>query len=169
MVVCGSYVERTTAQLERLYEARGVAPVEVDLAALLGSDSEASAEATRAARLVDQHLRSDGIAVVATPRERPAQVRNLNAGMRVAHGLAQVLPAMASLPSVILAKGGITSHVTAASGLGCDRAFVVGPIATGVARWRVSADGCELDYLVFPGNVGDDHHLAAVVSLILDR
>ena len=89
--------------------------------------------------------------------------------MRVASGLARVLPAIAHLPSVILAKGGITSHVTAASGLGCDGAMVIGPIATGVARWRVSVDGRELDYLVFPGNVGDDEHLAAVVSLILDR
>jgi uncharacterized protein YgbK (DUF1537 family) len=169
LVVCGSYVERTTAQLERLCQARSLTPAEVDVAALLSSASAAAGEAARAARIVDQRLRSDGIAVLATPRGRPPEALTLEAGMRVASGLARVLPAIAHLPSVILAKGGITSHVTAASGLGCDEAMVIGPIATGVARWRVSVDGRELDYLVFPGNVGDDEHLAAVVSLILDR
>jgi uncharacterized protein YgbK (DUF1537 family) len=76
---------------------------------------------------------------------------------------------MACLPNVILAKGGITSHVTLANGLGCDRAYVIGPISTGVARWRVTASGRELEYLVFPGNVGNDEQLAAVVSLVMDR
>jgi uncharacterized protein YgbK (DUF1537 family) len=169
LVVCGSYVERTTEQLETLYSARGVTPVEVNVGALLDSPANAAAETARAARQVDERLQSDGIGVLATPRERPPWTQNLDAGMRVAGGLAQVLPAMSHLPSVILAKGGITSHVTVASGLGCDSALVLGPIATGVARWRVSADGRELDYLVFPGNVGDADHLAAVVSQILDR
>jgi uncharacterized protein YgbK (DUF1537 family) len=169
LVVCGSYVERTTEQLESLYEARAVAPIEVHVGALLGSPDDASAEVARAAQLADARLRSDGIAVLATPRHRPAGALSLSAGMRVAHGLAQVLPAMACVPGVVLAKGGITAHVTAASGLGCDRALVVGPIATGIARWRVSVDGRELDFVVFPGNVGDQDHLSAVVSLILDR
>jgi uncharacterized protein YgbK (DUF1537 family) len=73
------------------------------------------------------------------------------------------------VPSVVMGKGGITSHVTLAEGLRCDRGYVVGPIAPGVARWRVCANDRELDYLVFPGNVGDDEHLAAVVSLVIDR
>ncbi len=169
LVVCGSYVERTTEQLERLYEARRISPVEVDLRALLDSPESAAAEARRAAALVDEQLAQKRIAVLATPRDRPPETQNLDAGMRIADGLAQVLPAMVRLPGVILAKGGITSHITLTHGLRADRALVVGPIATGVARWRVPIGGRELDYLVFPGNVGDQDHLAAVVSLILDR
>ena len=76
---------------------------------------------------------------------------------------------IASLPGVILTKGGITSHVTVAQGLGCDRAFVAGPVATGVALWRVATPRRRLDCLIFPGNVGDDEHLARVMSLVLDR
>lgn len=80
-----------------------------------------------------------------------------------------MLPALARLPDVTLAKGGITSHVTLEVGLGCERAHVVGPIATGVACWRVPVAGRELNYLIFPGNVGDPDHLANVVSLVMDR
>jgi uncharacterized protein YgbK (DUF1537 family) len=169
LVVCGSYVARTTAQLENLCAMRGIAPVELDLCALLGSDESAAMEIVRAARTVDERLAADGIAVLATPRERPAGTQSLAAGQRVAVGLARVLPQLARLPGVILTKGGITSHVTVAQGLGCDRAFVAGPIATGVALWRVVAPRRRLDCLIFPGNVGDDEHLARVVSLVLDR
>jgi uncharacterized protein YgbK (DUF1537 family) len=167
LVVCGSYVERTTRQLESLYEARGIAPVEVDLGALLGTEAAATDAIARAARAVDDRLACDGLAVLATPRSRPPATQSLDAGQRVAAGLARVLPAVAHLPSVILAKGGITSHVMLRDGLGCDRAHVVGPVATGVALWRASVGERTLDYLVFPGNVGDDGHLAAVVSLVM--
>lgn len=168
-VVCGSYVARTTAQLEYLYARRGVAPVELVVEKLLDGDESAAGEITRAARAVDERLKADGIAVLATPRERPARAQNLTAGQRIAEGLARVVPRVAHLPSVILTKGGITSHVTVADGLGCDRAYVAGPIATGVALWRIVAGQRELGCLIFPGNVGDDDHLATVVSLVLDR
>lgn len=168
LVVCGSYVERTTAQLEKLYAARGIAAVQVDVGALLRSSGDAAAEISRAARAVEVELERHQIAVLATPRERPPDARSLDAGRRIASGIAAVLPAVAHLPFVILAKGGITSQVTLAEGLGCERAYVMGPIATGVACWRVSAAGRQYSYLIFPGNVGGDEHLADVVSLVLD-
>lgn len=169
LVVCGSYVDHTTHQLTRLYEARGIRPVEVDLGSLLGTAATAGAEIVRAARAVDERLAGDGLAVLVTPRERPVAMQTLEAGRRVAEGLARVLPALARLPGVILAKGGITSHVTLEVGLGCGRAHVVGPIAPGVACWRVPIADRELNYLIFPGNVGDQDHLADVISLVMDR
>jgi uncharacterized protein YgbK (DUF1537 family) len=169
LVVCGSYVERTTTQLEQLCAARGISPVEVDIGALLATTDVAAAEIGRAARAVEVELERHQVAVLATPRERPPGARSLDAGRRIATGIAAVLPAVAHLPSVILAKGGITSQVTLAEGLGCDRAYVMGPIANGVACWRVAAAGREFTYLIFPGNVGGDEHLADVVSLVVDR
>jgi uncharacterized protein YgbK (DUF1537 family) len=169
LVVCGSYVARTTAQLEHLYASCGIAPVELDLDKLLDGDEPAADEIARAARAVDEHLAADGIAVLATPRERPASAQNLTAGQRIAKGLAHVVPRLTHLPGVILTKGGITSHVTVADGLGCDRADVAGPIATGVALWQIVVRERRLDCLIFPGNVGDDEHLARVVSIVLGR
>jgi uncharacterized protein YgbK (DUF1537 family) len=53
--------------------------------------------------------------------------------------------------------------VTLRDGLGVRAAEVVGPVLPGVSRWRAG----DLDYLVVPGNVGDDRLLADLVALVL--
>jgi uncharacterized protein YgbK (DUF1537 family) len=63
-----------------------------------------------------------------------------------------------------VAKGGITSAVTARNGLGARSARVIGPILPGVVLWRLP-DGT--DYLVVPGNVGGPDLLVEVVAAIL--
>ena len=79
---------------------------------------------------------------------------------RVAH---DVLPR----PAVVLAKGGVTAHVTAHAGLGARHGTVVGPLVDGVALWRlVASDGRQVWYVVFPGNIGTDETLLDVVELI---
>jgi hypothetical protein len=44
---------------------------------------------------------------------------------------------------------------------------VAGPVVAGVALWRAESRGREVDYLVVPGNVGDDDLLADLVSLLV--
>jgi uncharacterized protein YgbK (DUF1537 family) len=68
---------------------------------------------------------------------------------------------------VVIAKGGITSQVAFQQGLGVSEAMVAGPVATGVAEWRAEVDGRRVAYLVFPGNVGDEGHLTALVRAVL--
>jgi uncharacterized protein YgbK (DUF1537 family) len=63
----------------------------------------------------------------------------------------------------VVAKGGITSCVTLRDGFGATEADVVGPLLPGVSRWRTE----DLDYVVVPGNVGDEHLLADVVARVL--
>ena len=103
------------------------------------------------------------LAVVATSRLRPLGTETLDAGERVAAGIAAVAGAVEPRPSVVVAKGGITSCVTLRDGLGVAAAEVVGPVLPGVSLWRAG----ELDYLVVPGNVGDDRLLADIVALVL--
>jgi len=80
-------------------------------------------------------------------------------------------------PSYIVAKGGVTSHEVAVSGLGMSRARVLGQIETGVPVWEPAGDALDttttstssgmskkLRYIVFPGNVGDDQTLVTVLS-----
>jgi uncharacterized protein YgbK (DUF1537 family) len=113
-------------------------------------------------------LRRIGLAVVATPRDRPAGTRTLEAGERIAWNLARVAAALDGAPDVILAKGGITSAVTLRVGLGATSALVVGPVADGVALWRVDRPGGgTLAYVVFPGNVGSDRSLADLIARIV--
>ena len=166
LVVCGSYVPQTTRQLARLRDAYPDAVLEADVGSLVDGDHEA--EARRLCRLASELLDRIGLAVVATPRERPGTALSLEAGDRVAAGLAGVVTGVVPHPDVIVAKGGITSAVTLRDGVGAAEAEVVGPVEPGVSRWSARWPGGEpLDYLVVPGNIGDDGLLARLVAGIV--
>jgi uncharacterized protein YgbK (DUF1537 family) len=164
LVVCGSYVSRTTSQLERLCASRRVDPLVVDPVALCGADADAEVE--RVAAAAGEQLAERGIAVVATPRGAPAEGDLLATGERVAAGLAGITRALPALPHTVFAKGGITSAVVLRDGLGVAAAQVAGPVAPGVALWRAESRGRPLDYLVVPGNVGGPELLVELADLV---
>jgi uncharacterized protein YgbK (DUF1537 family) len=161
LVVCGSYLPATTAQLRVLVGERPGSLVEVDPAVLASPNPES--EVGRAASAAAERIRGGRLAVVSTSRLRPVGTETLDAGERIAAGIAAVAGAIEPRPSVVVAKGGITSCVTLRDGLGVAAAEVVGPVLPGVSRWRAG----DLDYLVVPGNVGDDRLLADIVALVL--
>lgn len=161
LVVCGSYVPASTAQLRVLVDERPGSLVEIDPSVLASASPES--EVRRAASAASERIRSSSLAVVSTSRLRPPGTETLDAGERIAAGIAAVAGAIEPRPSVVVAKGGITSCVTLRDGLGIGVAEVVGPVLPGVSRWRAA----ELDYLVVPGNVGDDRLLADIVALVL--
>jgi uncharacterized protein YgbK (DUF1537 family) len=165
LVVCGSYVPQTTRQLTRLLEARPGALVEVDVVALAGDDP--AAEVAERAAEVSRRLAAHRLAVLATPRKRPPGTATLDAGERIAAGLAQVVAGVRPRPSLLVVKGGITAAVTLSVGVGAAEADVSGPVEPGVSLWNAHwPDGSELDYLVVPGNVGDDDLLARLVAAV---
>jgi uncharacterized protein YgbK (DUF1537 family) len=165
LVVVGSYVPQTTEQLAALCAAHPGCLVEVDVRAFLSE--RAPTEIARAAGKAAALLAQRRLAIVATPRTRPDGTTSLEAGQRIAESLARVAGDRRLTPGVIIAKGGITSHVTAQVGLGARTAFVVGPISAGVALWRIEREHGTIAFVVFPGNVGDDRALARVVDLVL--
>jgi uncharacterized protein YgbK (DUF1537 family) len=162
LVVCGSFVPASTAQLERLAHVYPGASVSAHVAALAGDAAEE--EIARLALAARERLGSGGLAVVATERERDPALVDAAGQRRVASALAQVARRVPA--GVVIAKGGITSAVTAREGLGARAARVVGPIATGVVLWRLSTG---TDYVVVPGNVGGPDLLADVVAAVAPR
>lgn len=66
----------------------------------------------------------------------------------------------------VLAKGGITSSDVATEALAIDRAWIRGSLLPGiVSLWEpVSGPAKGLPYVVFAGNVGDEHSLADVTD-----
>lgn len=166
LVVCGSWVPSSSSQLATLLQAHPDAHVEVDVLALASTrpDREVERAAAEASRL----LAAEKLAVVSTPRSRPKGTEDFEAGQRIASNLARIVPHLEPPPEVVLAKGGITSHVTAHIGLGARSGLVLGPLVDGVALWRLDgADGRAVHYVVFPGNVGTERTLLDVVDLIL--
>jgi uncharacterized protein YgbK (DUF1537 family) len=162
LVLCGSFVPASTAQLERLARDWPEASVTAHVAVLAGGAAEREIE--RLAQGAGARIEAGGLAVVATERERDPGLVAAASQRRVATALAQVARRVAA--GVVIAKGGITSAVTARDGLGARAARVAGPIATGVALWRLSTG---TDYVVVPGNVGGPALLADVVAAIAPR
>jgi uncharacterized protein YgbK (DUF1537 family) len=161
LVVCGSHVPTTTRQLSALVERHPGSLVEVDVLELASDGS--GTEVERAAREAEARLADGGLAVVATPRKRPDGASSLAAGERIAKNLAAVAGRI-DRPDVVVAKGGITSAVTAKVGLGAASALCLGPLVDGVALWTLDGG---TPFVVFPGNVGSDTALLEVVELVL--
>jgi uncharacterized protein YgbK (DUF1537 family) len=75
--------------------------------------------------------------------------------------------ASAREPGWVVAKGGITSSDVVGRALGIRRAWVRGTLLPGiVSLWEPDAADPAPPAVVFPGNVGDDDALAAVVSTL---
>jgi len=166
LVVVGSHVATTTRQLAALAARHPHALVEVDAAAIADAAS-CPRELARAVEAAGALLRAGGLAIVATSRETPAELLAPEPGLRIARGLASVLARLRELADVVVSKGGITSAVNVREGFGAREALVVGPIADGVALWRVHAgDGRDAEIVVFPGNVGGEDTLADLVDRV---
>jgi uncharacterized protein YgbK (DUF1537 family) len=166
LVVVGSHVPMSSAQLAALSAARPGAVVEVDPLALLGeSADQVVTEAAERARAL---LARDRLAIVATVRAVAPEALGTDAGMRVALGLAAIVDRLGDAYDVLLSKGGVTSAVNVRDGLHAERAQIVGPVAPGVSLWLAhQGSGRSRPVIVFPGNVGDDGTLADLVERLL--
>ena len=159
LVLCGSFVPGTTAQLEALSAAQpGIA------SSATCAHSPATPGAVRSSgsptRPRERVSRARGVAVVATvARARPGARRSppASGGRRALARVARLVPA-----GVVIAKGGITSAVTARDGLGARSARVVGPIADRRRRSGRLAPAARPTWSC-PGNVGGPRLLAELV------
>jgi uncharacterized protein YgbK (DUF1537 family) len=162
LVVCGSYVERTTRQLAPLAGAYPGTTVELSLPRMLSDEPEPELE--RAELAARAALRRAGVAALTTPRIRTPVADDPVSAARITQGLAQLTARLADDAGLVLFKGGITSAIGVRDGLGAKLAVAEGPVAPGVALWRLED---ERRCLVFPGNVGDDDALVRLAAQVL--
>jgi uncharacterized protein YgbK (DUF1537 family) len=173
LIVAGSYVSKTTRQLEEL--TRRLAPTVVELdAACLIEEGRALREIKRCADRVNRCLAAGRDTLLYTSRELVAGAdgeESLSIGGRIARGLNTVVSSLVTAPRFLVAKGGITSSDVATTCMGVRRAMVLGQIAPGVPVWRFGAESRfpDLTYVVFPGNVGADETVADVVQELTGR
>jgi uncharacterized protein YgbK (DUF1537 family) len=162
LIVAGSYVPKTTEQLEPLQALDSIEKIELDVAALLESDSE-----TLVAELsgkVNRTLQAGQDVLLFTSRSLVSandETSNLSIGARVSQALVQIVRNLQESPRFIIAKGGITSSDVATKGLEIRKATIIGQLIAGVPVWRSEAGSRfpQLDYVVFPGNVGGPNAL----------
>jgi uncharacterized protein YgbK (DUF1537 family) len=167
LVVAGSWVARTTEQVERLAATGRVAPVEASVP-LLVSGRTRGQEAARAANAASEALARGTGALVYTTRARRDSSDFLATGRAIMSGLCAVVAGIRQRPGFVVAKGGITSISLARSALGCTEAEVLGQILKGVPVWRLGAGSrwSDVPYVIFPGNVGGGGALLEVFNIL---
>ncbi len=170
LVAVGSHVAQTSRQLARLQALDGVATVELDVPALVDPARRAATLSAAVAEAVEALAGAD--VVLQTSRELLAGA-DADASLAIARSVSDGLVAAvrgivaAAAPRWVVAKGGITSSDVVGRALGIRRAWVRGTLLPGiVSLWEPDAAEPAPAAVVFPGNVGDDDALAAVVSTL---
>jgi uncharacterized protein YgbK (DUF1537 family) len=168
LVVAGSYVPKTTGQLNALLALPGLEKVEVSVPALL-EDASRNAEVIRAGALAERALGSGCDVLVYTSRDLVTGSdgeSSLQIGNTVSTCLVDIVRGLQTRPRYVVAKGGITSSDIATKALGIRRAMVMGQALPGVPVWRAGDESKwpGMAYVVFPGNVGGETALADLVK-----
>jgi uncharacterized protein YgbK (DUF1537 family) len=166
LVVVGSHVDLTNRQLASLRLAR---PDMLDIELAV----ERRDEPGYLSGIVDTivHELHTGDVIVRTSRALETgsdAAESLRIARAVSTAVSGIVHAVATAvrPRFVIAKGGITSNDVASEGLDIRRGTIRGPLLPGLVSLWQPAEGLAADipYVVFPGNVGDDDALLAVVT-----
>ena len=175
LIVIGSHVGLTTRQLNALREQGDIIEIELDVPLLLDERTRADhlAETSDRAAGALRRNEADADVVIRTSRDLVKgadAAESLEIARSVSTALVQTVHGIVSQirPAFVVAKGGITSSDTATDGLEISRAWVRGTMLPGIiSLWEpVAGLARGIPYIVFPGNVGDDQALAAVVDTL---
>lgn len=167
LVIVGSYVPKTSAQLENLKKASAIHLMEIEVNQVVAG----KLSPRKVASQIDHLILTGEDVVVYTSRTLVSAadpVKSLLIGKKVSEFITAVVSALKIQPKCILAKGGITSSDIATKGLGVKKAMVAGQVAAGVPVWKLGEEVKfpGLNYIVFPGNVGDDATLKDVFMIV---
>lgn len=170
LIVFGSYVPKSTAQLEALLRLEGLRAIELKVSELL--DGPARPSAIEQASLAANEALADGKDVVLfTSRavvSGRTRLENLAIGRAISTALMQTVQGIRCRPRFVVGKGGITSSELATQGMNVRAARVLGQVLPGVPVWKPGPGSRwpGITYVVFPGNVGDDQAVARVVQML---
>ncbi|KAF7716090.1 Uncharacterized protein PECH_006550 [Penicillium ucsense] len=174
LILAGSYVPKTTAQLKYLTERLGstgkLSIIEIQVDDLISSPESASKTVKEVVEKTQEYLQSGQDTLVMTSRKLITgsdELSSLKIGSVIAEALVKILQRIEVRPRYIIAKGGITSSDAATKGLNFKRATIVGQAAPGVPLWRCDEPTSRhrgAPFVVFPGNVGGESTLCELVE-----
>jgi uncharacterized protein YgbK (DUF1537 family) len=172
VILVGSHVAKTSAQLAYLWEHTDVVPVHVDVRRLRKApDGWGVIAGELVAEVHAAHARGR-TAVIHTSREElrfPDQATRLDFGERLSAFLMELVRQLPETIGFLISKGGITSNDVLSSGLRLTKSRVLGQILTGCSLVRCPAGHGrypDLPVVIFPGNVGDETALARVYAIL---
>ena len=187
LIIAGSYVPKTTAQLESLVEGRAqhLQTITIDVEKLLKDPQHTRQTIQDAATDAAKCITNGDDVLLMTSRKlitAEDEVSSLKIGTVVAQSLVDFMEYLDVRPRYVIAKvrrtpceeltliihqGGITSSDAASKSLRMRRAEIAGQAASGVPLWRCHESTSKwsgIPYVVFPGNVGENHTLRDLVA-----
>jgi uncharacterized protein YgbK (DUF1537 family) len=170
LIIAGSYIQKSTLQIEAVQALPNVISLEVEVGKLLDS-SQRIDEIGRVVKQANEGMAAGQDALVYTSRKLITgqdASSSLQIGQVISAALVQIVQGIHKKPAWIIAKGGITSSDVATKGLGVRRAQVLGQAIAGVPVWQTGPESRwpGLVYVVFPGNVGGPDAIAAMVKIL---
>jgi len=170
LIIVGSYVPKTTAQLAHIKEHGDANFLELEVTNIFDIGVFCK-ELVVLVEKIDDYLSKGEDVVLYTSRKvlkGSTKSESLEIVNRVSNALISIVKKLWVSPKYILAKGGITSSDVATKGLNVRKAKVLGQVLKGVPVWQLGQEAKfpNMPYIVFPGNVGDDMALHELVSVL---
>lgn len=161
LIIVGSHVEKTTAQLSALKKIPSVAFIEFDVSNLGAVDE--------IIRRAEENISRGLTTTIYTSRnvlDLGDAEKNLAASVKISDALTSIVRQLNVRPKFLIAKGGITSADVGTKGLGVRKALVLGQVAAGVPVWKIGTESKfpGMSYIIFPGNVGAVDTLKKIVE-----
>ena len=163
LIIVGSHVKKTTAQLAELKKISSVAFIEFDVSDLGTVDKiTRQAEENISRGLTTTIYTSRKVLTAGNAQE------NLRLSVKISDALTSIVRRLNVRPKFLIAKGGITSADTGTNGLGVRKALVVGQVAAGVPVWKIGSESKfpGMSFIIFPGNVGEVDTLRKIVETL---
>ncbi len=171
LVLVGSHVKKTTAQMESLRETSvPVEFVEFQVGACF-QPGGLKEETRRVIQVAEEIMGRGKTAVVYTSRtllapEGKTKDQLLELSVEISDAVTSVVAGLTRQPRFLIAKGGITSSDVGTRALRVRKALVLGQAAPGIPVWKTGPESKfpGLSYIIFPGNVGDVDTLRKIVE-----
>ena len=176
IVLVGSHVNKTTAQLAELRNSRyPIRFIEFNQHLVL-EENGLEREVERVVAAAESSIRTGETVAIYTRRDRfdlPTEDKDkqLEVSVRISDAVTSIIGKLTVQPSFIIAKGGITSSDVGVKALRVKRADVLGQVRPGIPVWKTGEESKfpNMPYIIFPGNVGSEDDLRVVVEMIMDK
>jgi uncharacterized protein YgbK (DUF1537 family) len=171
LVIVGSYVPKSTSQLNYLRRSDVLQFLEIEVPRVIsGEDNDLYL--LELAEKMNSVLAADDNLVLYTSRELVRvddKDESLRINVRVSAFLVSLVKRIEQSPRFLVSKGGITSSEVARIGLQVKQASVLGQIIPGVPVWKLGETSKfpGLKCVLFPGNFGDESSLLTTVEKLI--
>ena len=175
IVVVGSHTEKTTKQVECLKELKDIEFIELD-ATLVKDDDAFEAEVSRCLAREEECIRAGKTVCCYTTRalitaDTGDKEDELRLSVKISDAVQSLVGRLSITPSVVIAKGGITSSDVGTKALEVKKANVLGQIKPGIPVWQTGEESKFplTPYVIFPGNVGEISTLKEAVEVLVNK